>query len=340
MATYKVLNKQVFSSGDFSLVPIRIDDRYAIMRWRNEQIYHLRQNKALTETDQDSYFVNIISKLFDEENPSQILFSYLEGEKCIGYGGLVHINWLDKNAEISFVMDTVMEEDFFTFHWNTYLGLIEEIAFKEINLHKIFTYAFDLRSKLYDALEGRGYVREARLKEHCFFEGRLIDVLIHSKNINNLYLRDAVMGDMDVTYFWANNPDTRKYAFNQGFIPVEDHQNWFIAKLNDTNCIYQLCEKGGESVGSVRFDINEQEGLISYLIAPNHTGKGFGTKMLELALQHIENKRPDIKIVKGLVKKENAASLKIFEKLGFERKNLIDDIIEYTLKIYHADTKL
>lgn len=181
MAIYKVLNKQVFSSGSYSIVPIRMDDKYAIMKWRNEQIYHLRQNRPLTEADQDAYFENVVAKLFDQEQPNQVLFSYLEGGKCIGYGGLVHINWIDKNAEISFIMDTALEKDFFSFHWKTYLGLIEEVAFKELQLHKIFTYAFDLRPNLYTIFEKSGFEFEGCLKEHCSFESKFLDVVIHRK---------------------------------------------------------------------------------------------------------------------------------------------------------------
>ena len=40
MNSYKVLNKQIFISDKYSLVPIRFEDRYNIMKWRNEQIYH------------------------------------------------------------------------------------------------------------------------------------------------------------------------------------------------------------------------------------------------------------------------------------------------------------
>lgn len=181
MAIYKVLNKQIFSAGNYSLVPIRMDDRYAIMKWRNEQIYHLRQNEPLTKEDQDAYFENAVSKLFDEEKPNQILFSYLDGERCIGYGGLVHINWIDKHAEISFIMDTSLEKNFFLFHWQTYLGLIEKVAFGELNLHKIFVYAFDLRPHLYEAVEKSGFFKDATLKEHCLYAGKFIDVVIHSK---------------------------------------------------------------------------------------------------------------------------------------------------------------
>ena len=77
MNEYKALMKQIFTLGNFSLVPIRIEDRYDIMKWRNEQIYHLRQSKPLNVENQDAYFKNVISKLFDVEQPDQILFSFL-----------------------------------------------------------------------------------------------------------------------------------------------------------------------------------------------------------------------------------------------------------------------
>ncbi|NLM18529.1 MAG: GNAT family N-acetyltransferase, partial [Clostridiaceae bacterium] len=113
MNSYKILNKQTFIQGDYSLVPIRIKDRYDIMKWRNDQIYHLRQSEPLTKEVQDDYFNNVVSKLFTQDKPNQLLFSYLYKNECIGYGGLVHINWIDKNAEISFVMNTELEKDEF-----------------------------------------------------------------------------------------------------------------------------------------------------------------------------------------------------------------------------------
>lgn len=179
--SYRCLNKQIYLNGEHQIVPIRDEDRYDIMKWRNEQIFHLRQIKPLTREDQDKYFKTVVTPLFEEVCPNQILFSYLKNEKCIGYGGLVHINWADQHAEISFVLDTSMEKEYFEFHWGIYLGLIETVAFSELDLHKIFTYAFDLRSRLYNALEQAGYKKEARLKEHCYFEGKFIDVVIHSK---------------------------------------------------------------------------------------------------------------------------------------------------------------
>jgi len=178
---YRCLKNSIVEQGRFSIVPIRYEDRISIMNWRNEQIYHLRQNRTLTIGDQDDYFVNVVSKLFDLEEPDQILFSFLEDGKCIGYGGLVHINWIDRNAEISFIMDTKLESHAFEKYWSEYLNLIEAVGFKDLELHKIYTYAFDLRPHLYEVLYSSGYKLDAKLNQHCFFNGNYIDVLIHYK---------------------------------------------------------------------------------------------------------------------------------------------------------------
>lgn len=186
MKKYKCLNKNIYSKGVYNLVPIRSEDRYRIMQWRNEQIYHLRQVELLNKESQDTYFEEIISKLFDQEQPNQILFSLLKNDQCIAYGGIVNLNWIDKNGEISLVMDTALENSSFHNIWSIYLELIEQVAFKDLNFHKIFTYAYDLRPALYAVLEANNFMLDARLKQHCFFKGKFIDVVMHYKqNPNN-----------------------------------------------------------------------------------------------------------------------------------------------------------
>ena len=184
MREYKALNQQTFRDGIFEIVPIRHEDRIEIMKWRNEQIYHLRQSEPLTIDKQDDYFDKTITSLFNQEKPSQILFSFLHANECIGYGGLVHINWIDRNAEVSFIMNTLLEEESFSENWSMFLKCLEQLAFDELEFHKIFIYAFDLRPHLYDVLELNGYFQDARLKDHCFFEGDFKDVLIYSKLMN------------------------------------------------------------------------------------------------------------------------------------------------------------
>ena len=107
MPKYICLQHQEQHFGNYSIVPLRYEDRFHILKWRNEQIYHLRQVRPLTEEDQQRYFDNVVSKLYDNPKPDQILFSYLEKGVCIGYGGLGHINWIDRNGEISFIMENL-----------------------------------------------------------------------------------------------------------------------------------------------------------------------------------------------------------------------------------------
>lgn len=320
MKSYKVLNnKEEFRNGEFSLVPIRYEDRHLIMNWRNEQIYHLRQNKILSSEDQDSYFIHIIENLFEQDNPSQLLFSFLENGNCIGYGGLVHINWIDKHAEISFIMDTKLETDFFKILWIKYLSLIERIAFNELLLHKIFTYAFDLRPLLYHALEEFAYQREATLPEHCYFNGSFKDVVIHSK-INKISLREVKESDLEITFNWASNKKIRHFSFNKSAISYEEHKNWFYKKIISDHCLYLILENlNGKALGSVRIDIENKEGIISYLIDDYYHGKGLGFQILNLLEQFIKQHKVPVDKLIGFVQNNNIASIRIFEKLQYEK---------------------
>ncbi len=177
--TYKPLKQQTFSFGEYEIVPIRDEDKFKIMQWRNEQMYHLRQNEPLTEEKQEAYFKNVVAKLFEQEKPEQLLFSFLRNGECIGYGGLVHINWEEKNAELSFIMNTKLEAEEFEKNWLTFISLIKNVAFNELNFNYIFVYAYDLRPHLYPVLEKGGFQFAKRLKNEVILEGKPTDVVIH-----------------------------------------------------------------------------------------------------------------------------------------------------------------
>ncbi|WP_369617507.1 GNAT family N-acetyltransferase [Flavobacterium sp. CFS9] len=317
MNSYKAFQKQIFSDDNYSIVPIRFEDRMDIMKWRNEQIYHLRQVKLLTIDDQNYYFENIVAKLFDQSKPDQILFSFLENEICIGYGGLVHINWNDKNAEISFVMNTELQKNNFKRYWSIYLGLIETFAFNEINLHKIYTYAFDLRPHLYEMLEDKGYKKEAVLTEHCFFDGGFIDVVIHSKFDSSivkdeLFLREANEDDVELLFIWANDQDVRKNSIVQDQIIWENHLAWFKKKINDSETKIFILSNKNKCFGQIRIDKVGSQWQIDYSIDHIYRGQGLGKEIVKHLLNKFNFK------FKATVKKENYPSAKVFTHLGFK----------------------
>lgn len=180
---YKQLKKSIFLSGDYILVPVRYNDRFPIMKWRNDQIEILRQKELLTEEKQEDYFKNVVAKLFDDDKPSQIIFSLLLKNELIGYGGLVHINWSKQTAEISFLNTTERAANIETFDndWTNFLTLIEIVAFEELKLHRINTYAYNLRPYLYPILEASGYIRDKNQSNDLPDADKYSDIVIHYK---------------------------------------------------------------------------------------------------------------------------------------------------------------
>jgi len=330
---YQALNNQIFTKGAYSIVPIRLEDRYLIMKWRNEQLFHLRQLAPLTKENQDTYFNDVISKLFIQKTPNQILFSFLKDETCIGYGGLVHINWVDKNAEISFIMDTQLQKENFQKYWSIFLQLLEKLTFEELHLHKIYTYAFDIRPHLYEVLEKCNYKKGAVLKEHCFFDKKFIDVVIHEKINKELEIRKVNKKDVELLFNWSNDSLVRAQSFNTSKISYKEHVSWFDKKIVDASSLLLIIEKNKEPLGIVRFDIKDKHAVIGISVDENHRGKGLAFLFLELSIKKYfkENKYP----ILASIKKTNTASIKAFKRAGFllHKETQINGIDSFVFKL-------
>jgi RimJ/RimL family protein N-acetyltransferase len=318
MRKYLCLSTFIFESNGFHIESIRDEDKYVIMEIRNQQLYHLRQSEPLTIEKQESYFASVVNDLFQQKQPNQLLFSFFENKKFIGYGGLVHINWIDKNAEISFVMKTEFEPDFFAKYWSNYLRLIEKVAFDELNFHKIFTYAYDLRPHLYPLLELCGFKEEAKLKEHCFFDGQFFDVVYHAKWNRKLVYRKANEKDVMLYFDWTNDASVRENSYQSAPISLENHQNWFHSKISDENCMMVVFENHiGTPIGQVRIQRqNDTTAVIGISNDKNHRGKGYASQMIAMASDEFLKQYPQIQI-SAYVKLENQASKKAFEKAGY-----------------------
>lgn len=325
MRVYKCLDAIIFKANSFHIEPIRDQDKYAILGIRNEQLYHLRQSEPLTKEKQEYYFATVVSDLFQQDKPGQLLFSFFHENQFVGYGGLVHINWIDKHAEISFIMKTELEKEHFAAFWTNYLQLIEKVAFEELKFHKIFTYAFDLRPHLYPVLLDSGFKEEARLSEHCFFDGKYLDVLIHSKINTNVWFRKASEDDVELYYNWANDVAVRNNSYSSEVIPYENHVKWFASKLKDDKCYMVVFQNhDNENIGQVRIQkAEENSAIIGISTDAKHRGKGYAAKMIAQASDAFLHKNPEI-CINAYIKLDNSVSAKAFEKAGYELKGTLD----------------
>jgi len=260
-----------------------------------------------------------------------LLFSFFYKKEFVGYGGLVHINWIDKNAEISFIMKTEMEKEYFNTFWRNFLKLIEKVAFHELRFHKIFTYAFDLRSHLYIALEAAGYKEEARLKEHCLFNKKYYDVVIHTKYNSHIYFRKPEVKDLDLYFEWSNDDLVRSYSYQTAKISYASHVDWFHSKLNDPNCFMYLFEnENAEEIGQVRIQKNELIAVIGISIDKNHRGKSYASKMIKLASEDFLKSNPS-NVIEAYIKTSNESSIMAFQKAGFTFKEKLNYLNEDSL---------
>ncbi len=134
----------------------------------------------------------------------------------------------------------------------------------------------------------------------------------------DLRVQEMELLDVALTYQWASNPEIRKYAFQQKPIKPEEHNEWFARKSADENVVYLKAFYRNDIIGSVRFDMDGGTATISYLLDPKRHGKGFALPMLMAAMERVALKKTFISRVEGYVMKENLASVRIFENLGFQ----------------------
>jgi len=178
---YKFLKKSSYEYKNYQIIPIRYSDMIKIKDWRNEQITILRQKQPLSDTNQLQYYEDTIKKSFTVIEPEQILFSFLLNGICIGYGGLVHIDWKNKKTELSFLNETKrsIDEKIFREDFNIFLRLIFEITFSELAFEKIVTEVYDIRENLIKILEDNGFVFAKKLDNHVIINDIPHDSLLH-----------------------------------------------------------------------------------------------------------------------------------------------------------------
>lgn len=162
---------------------------------------------------------------------------------------------------------------------------------------------------------------------------RILKIFTQLETEESIRLRSAEASDLSLTYRWATDKSVRAFSFNQSGITLEGHTQWFASKLEDNRCLYFIAELDNRAIGSLRFDMEGEEAIISYLIDPNFHKRGLGVPLLKTCLEaFLKEERKEIKKIIGYVMPENIASSKTFERFGFE-KTAEGHHYKYTLQI-------
>lgn len=131
--------------------------------------------------------------------------------------------------------------------------------------------------------------------------------------------------DFESLLRWRNDPETRKNSLTDREITREEHTLWFARAIGPGVQRNRIADIDGMSVGVVRFDWTEnRDGCdLSFTVAPEHRGKGYGFAMVEHALKNMHGR------VCAEVKMSNQASRRILEKLNFHTIDSQGEILMY-----------
>lgn len=114
----------------------------------------------------------------------------------------------------------------------------------------------------------------------------------------------------------ANDSVVRENSFNRNKITLEEHKKWFSNKLSDKNCYFYTVKRGDDFIGSVRFDLSEENNfIISIQIAEKFRGQGLAAKIIGDTTAQMT--KLNKKII-AHIKCNNEPSLKVFLSANYK----------------------
>jgi UDP-2,4-diacetamido-2,4,6-trideoxy-beta-L-altropyranose hydrolase len=137
---------------------------------------------------------------------------------------------------------------------------------------------------------------------------------------DQLSLREATPNDRGLLWMWANDRSVRDRSLNPSAITWEEHVEWFTRTCAADDVRLLIVEADGLPVGQLRFDLRGGDAVINYSLDMCVRGRGWGHEIIERGLQWLCDEVPHApRELVALVRADNPASIRTFERLGFNR---------------------
>ncbi|NEO24427.1 GNAT family N-acetyltransferase [Moorena sp. SIO4A5] len=155
---------------------------------------------------------------------------------------------------------------------------------------------------------------------------RLVDgegsarVLMHLQD-QKLRLRAVREDDCELLWQWVNEPQVRASAFSSTTIPWDDHVQWFRSKLADPSCYIFIAQNANQvDIGQIRFDCRyDGNAEVDLSLASDQRGLGYGSRLIEIGIKQLFQQTATIHCVHAYIKLDNLASMRAFERAGFQK---------------------
>jgi UDP-2,4-diacetamido-2,4,6-trideoxy-beta-L-altropyranose hydrolase len=132
----------------------------------------------------------------------------------------------------------------------------------------------------------------------------------------NVSFRFANEKDCFQYFEWVNEKSVRLNSVNNEPVSWTTHEAWFKRKLDSNDTKLYIFHVQGTPAGQVRVEFSDAVWTINYSVDESFRGYGVGSLICKQAVEEIRkfsNSR-----INAHVKKENIASIRVFEKLNFK----------------------
>tara|TARA_B100000579_G_scaffold289594_1_gene240370 strand:+ start:2459 stop:2932 length:474 start_codon:yes stop_codon:yes gene_type:complete len=149
---------------------------------------------------------------------------------------------------------------------------------------------------------------------------------------NMMAIYNITEKDSELLWNWRNDTETRMMSRNSQIIKWDEHQLWLQNKLNKIdNHLYLVSEKE-VPIGVIIFSkIIKNTFEISININPKYRNKGYGNKLLKLALNEFGKDKVTNYKIRATIKKINKKSQRLFHKMMFKLEGSDSDYLYYSL---------
>ncbi|WP_257264246.1 UDP-2,4-diacetamido-2,4,6-trideoxy-beta-L-altropyranose hydrolase [Endozoicomonas sp. ONNA2] len=138
----------------------------------------------------------------------------------------------------------------------------------------------------------------------------------HIRDGKTLKFHAGTMKEMGKLFHWQTAPETRRFSRNPKAPTWDEHQTWYLNKLNQPDCFLHFMIIEGKEVGMLRFDpVDGSDNYeISILVAPECYRLGIA----EAGLKLMRKIYPEFNFI-ATVLPGNLASHSLFKRLGYKQ---------------------
>ena len=130
-------------------------------------------------------------------------------------------------------------------------------------------------------------------------------------------LRTATMHDALQAFHWRNAPSVRKLSNDQREIDLHEHLSWWQRSIENPNRFLLIFELGQDPVGVLRYDVTDNEALVSVYLDPQQVNLGLGNELLLMGAKWLNDNNIGASRLIAEIHDENESSIRAFSKAGF-----------------------